>query len=63
MAGIYYFSPKLILFPCFQAGNFQTFVEIFKVADCYLPRFEIEPLPEPVISDFQFKLELLMALD
>ena len=39
------------------------FVEDFKDADFYLRRFETEPLPEPVSTDFQFKFERLVALD
>lgn len=39
------------------------FVEDFKDADYYLRRFETEPLPEPVLSDFQFKFERLVCLD
>jgi len=46
-----------------KVGSFQMFVENFKDADYYLRRFETEPLPEPVISDFQFKFERLVALD
>ena len=48
---------------CLQVGSFQTFVENFKDADYYLRRFETEPLPEPTLSDFQFKFERLVALD
>ena len=47
----------------FQVGSFQVFVEDFKDADYYLRRFETEPLPEPVLSDFQFKFERLVCLD
>ena len=39
------------------------FVEDFKDADFYLRRFETEPLPEPVSTDFQFRFERLVALD
>ena len=46
-----------------QVGSFQMFVEDFKDADFYLRRFETEPLPEPVSTDFQFKFERLVALD
>jgi len=46
-----------------KVGSFQMFVEDFKDADFYLRRFETEPLPEPVATDFQFKFERLVALD
>ena len=39
------------------------FVEEFKDADYYLRRFETEPLPDPVSSEFQYKFERLVALD
>ena len=46
-----------------QVGSLQTFVEDFKDADFYLRRFETEPLPDPVNTEFQFKFERLVALD
>jgi len=46
-----------------KVGSFQMFVEDFKDADFYLRRFETEPLPEPVSTDFQFRFERLVALD
>lgn len=53
----------MLTFFRFQVGSFQVFVEDFKDADYYLRRFETEPLPEPVLSDFQFKFERLVCLD
>jgi len=46
-----------------KVGSFQMFVEEFKDADYYLRRFETEPLPDPVSSEFQYKFERLVALD
>jgi len=46
-----------------KVGSLQTFVEDFKDADFYLRRFETEPLPDPVNTEFQFKFERLVALD
>lgn len=46
-----------------KVGSFQMFVQDFKDADYYLRKFETEPLPEEVNSDFQFKFERLVALD
>jgi len=46
-----------------KVGSFQMFVQDFKDADFYLRRFETEPLPDPVLSDFQYKFERLVALD
>lgn len=46
-----------------KVGSFQTFVENFKDADYYLRRFETEPLPDPTLSEFQFKFERLVVLD
>merc|ERR1711992_157429 len=46
-----------------KVGSFQQFVVDFKDADFYLRRFETEPLPEPVATDFQSKFERLVALD
>ena len=46
-----------------KVGSFQSFVEDFKDADFYLRKFETEPLPDDVNSEFQFKFERLVVLD
>ncbi|XP_018014579.1 phosphatidylinositol 4-kinase type 2-alpha isoform X1 [Hyalella azteca] len=46
-----------------KVGSLQTFVEGYKDADFYLRRFESEPLPAELASQFQRRFERLVLLD
>lgn len=46
-----------------KIGSFQLFVNGYKDADYWLRRFEQEPLPPKLISNFQFEFEKLVVLD
>lgn len=46
-----------------KVGSFQLFVNGYKDADYWLRRFEQEPLPPKLITNFQFEFEKLVVLD
>lgn len=46
-----------------QTGSFQFFVNGFKDADYWLRRFEQDPLPQKLVSNFQLQFERLVVLD
>lgn len=46
-----------------KTGSFQFFVNGFKDADYWLRRFDQEPLPPKLVSNFQFEFEKLVVLD
>lgn len=46
-----------------QVGSFQLFVEGYKEADCWLRKFETDPLPENTRKEFQSQFERLVILD
>lgn len=46
-----------------KTGSFQLFVNGYKDADYWLRRFEQEPLPPKLISNFQLEFEKLVILD
>lgn len=51
------------MFASAQTGSFQLFVNGYKDADYWLRRFEQEPLPPKVTSNFQLEFEKLVVLD
>ena len=46
-----------------QVGSFQLFVEGYKDAEFYLRTFEVEPLPEETLIEFQYLFQKLVILD
>lgn len=46
-----------------KTGSFQVFVNGYKDADYWLRRFEQEPLPHKLLSNFQIEFEKLVILD
>ncbi|XP_052868976.1 phosphatidylinositol 4-kinase type 2-alpha isoform X2 [Anopheles cruzii] len=46
-----------------KTGSFQLFVDGYKDADCWLRRFEQEPLPTRLGQKFQLQFERLVVLD
>ena len=46
-----------------QIGSFQVFVNGFKDADCWIRRFQEDPLPPEVQKHFQHLFEKLVCLD
>ena len=51
-----FFSPH-------QNGSFQLFVNGYKDADFWLRKFESDPLPKTVATQFQHQFERLVVLD
>lgn len=46
-----------------KIGSFQLFVEGYKEAECWLRKFEADPLPENIRKQFQSQFERLVVLD
>lgn len=46
-----------------KIGSFQLFVNGYKDADCWIRRFQVEPLPPAVATHFQHLFERLVCLD
>lgn len=46
-----------------KVGSFQLFVNGYKDADYWLRRFEQEPIPPKLVTNFQFEFEKLVVLD
>ncbi len=44
-------------------GSLQSFVESFEDAAIWVRRFEDDPLPEPILKEFQLQFERLVVLD